>query len=138
MLLACTLFVGACSVAHTPDQPAPASYTPAAPVSAPQADYTFTDPAPVAVPTVTYPLAVISPGTYLIPSEVTPGKYVTEGAASCYWEIARENPDKYGSTIIKNGNANGHTTITIPAGAYSFQVMSVSYPSGSECSFTKR
>jgi len=87
-------------------------------------------PAP---PSVTYPVATFGDGTYLIGTEVTAGNYVSEGAATCYWEIDRQSPDKYGSTIIKNGNANGHTNITIPKGAYSIQVMS-----SDGCTFTKR
>lgn len=84
-------------------------------------------------PVVSYPLTTFGDGTYLIGTEVTAGNYVSEGAETCYWEIDRQSPDKYGSTIIKNGNANGHTNITIPAGAYSIQVTS-----SDGCTFTKR
>lgn len=100
---------------------------------------TYADPQVVTVaeapaePVVSYPLTTFGTGTYLVGSEVTPGRYVTEGGEHCYWEIQRENPNQYGSKIIENGNANGHTNITIPKGAYAIEISSIS-----GCTFTKR
>lgn len=112
-----------------------------APVSAPTASATYSGyvaTTPVEAPAATYPLTAFGSGTYLIGSEVTPGRYVTEGAPSCYWEVQRENADQYGSKIVENGNANGHTNITIPANAYAIEVMSVDFTGTGGCTFTKR
>jgi hypothetical protein len=134
--------VGACSAQTAPTAPAASPTAAAMPTSADYSGYvptTVTPAAPTYTPAApTYPLTAFGSGTYLVGSEVTPGRYVTEGAASCYWEVQRENADQYGSKIIENGNANGHTNITIPAKAYAIEVMSVTADGTDGCTFTKR
>lgn len=91
---------------------------------------------PVAVPVQAaatapaYPLNQITEGTYLVGSEVAPGQYVTEGASICYWEREKNTEGGF-QAIIANGNAQGHTTVTIKGGDKAFKV------TGS-CTFTKR
>lgn len=77
-----------------------------------------------------YPLNQITEGTYLVGSEVAPGQYVTEGASICYWEREKNTEGGF-QAIIANGNAQGHTTVTIKGGDKAFKV------TGS-CTFTKR
>lgn len=85
----------------------------------------------VSVPAApSYPLSTITAGTYLVGSEVTPGSYVTEGASFCYWSRLKDTSGGFGS-IIANGNAPGHTTVTIKSSDQAFQL------SGA-CTFTKR
>lgn len=127
--------VGACSAQAVPTAPTGPPTAAAMPTSASYSGYVPTTVTPAAP---TYPLTAFGNGTYLVGSEVTPGRYVTEGAPSCYWEVQRENADQYGSKIVENGNANGHTNITIPANAYAIEVMSVDFTGTGGCTFTKR
>ena len=132
--------VGACSAVAAPTAPSGSPTAAALPTSADYSGYVPTTLTPAAPTYVapTYPLVSFGSGTYLVGPEVAPGHYVTEGARSCYYEIQRENPDQYGSKIIENGNANGHTNLTIPAKAYAVEVMSVTADGTDGCKFTKR
>jgi hypothetical protein len=78
----------------------------------------------------TYPLASFGAGTYLVGSEVAPGNYVTEGADWCYWERAKNTDGGLGA-ILANGNAQGHTNVTVKSSDKAFKVTG-------NCTFTKR
>jgi hypothetical protein len=81
-------------------------------------------------PQPTYPLAQFGAGTYLVGSEVAPGNYVTEGADWCYWERAKNTDGGLGA-ILANGNAQGHTNVTVRSSDKAFKVTG-------NCTFTKR
>lgn len=114
------------------------SSIPSATTTTPAATYsstpTYAAPRPVAsvpvAPTVTYPLTTFGAGTYLVGSEVMPGQYVTEGASWCYWERDKNTEGDFGS-IIANGGAQGHTTVTIKSTDKAFKVVG-------NCTFSKR
>lgn len=110
---------------ETATRPATTTYSGGSTYSAPA----YVTPASVA-PTVTYPLTTFGAGTYLVSSEVMPGQYVTEGDSWCYWERARNTEGGLGS-IIANGSAAGHTTVTVKSSDNAFKVVG-------RCTFTKR
>lgn len=83
-----------------------------------------------AVPVVTYPLTTFGAGTYSVGTEVTPGQYVTDGTWYCYWERATDTDGSFRS-ILANGDAEGHTTVTINPEDKVFKV-------AGSCTFTKR
>lgn len=70
--------------------------------------------APAAPAQPVYPLASVTEGTYLVGSEITAGRWVTEGADYCYYARLR-NLDGTLGAIIANGNTAGHTTIQVSA-----------------------
>lgn len=67
-----------------------------------------------AAPTQGLGVGEISSGTYLVGSEIAPGRYVTEGADWCYFARLRNLEGGLGA-IIANGNPRGHTTISVNA-----------------------
>jgi hypothetical protein len=98
--------------------------TPVATAAAPAAPATVAPteaPAPVA-PAPAEPVGPATSiaeegGTYAVGVDLKPGTYHTAGSAglNCYWQRERAEPDKYGMTIIANGNSQGPVTVTIKA-----------------------
>jgi hypothetical protein len=120
-----TGFTGYNAPAYTaPEVPAqlPASAYYTAPVAAAPAEPTY-QAAEV------YPLTEVTSGTYLVGSEITAGRYVTEGASYCYFARLRDL-DGGLSSIIDNGNPRGHTTIKVGAKDVALEVKG-------NCSFRK-
>lgn len=114
------LSIGAAGApAPTTQASAPASSTYVAPEVPPQlpASAYYTEPTvpvvgPVTPAAPSYPLTTVTEGTYLVGSEITAGRWVTDGADYCYYARLR-NLDGTLSGIIANGNTSGHTTIAV-------------------------
>ena len=56
----------------------------------------------------------LSSGTYMVGSDIAPGTWHTDGGSRCYYERSR-NTEGTISSIIKNDNFTGPTTITVKA-----------------------
>lgn len=78
----------------------------------------------------TYPLTTFGEGTYLVGAQIAPGQYVTDGTWYCYWERETDTDGSFKS-IIANGSAEGHATVTIDPADKAFKV-------AGSCTFTKR
>ena|SRR5262252_5077851 len=91
-------------------------------VSVPGPTKTITAPAPkpktvTVTPPAPQAAASVSDGTYLVPSEVKPGLYKTDGVGNpdmggCYWERDKDLSGGIDS-IADNDNITGPTTIQI-------------------------
>lgn len=65
-------------------------------------------------------LTKITPGTFIVKTDIAPGTYRSKGGSSCYWARLRSFGGGL-SAIIANGNATGAAVVTIAAGDKGFK-----------------
>jgi hypothetical protein len=76
-------------------------------------------------PTTAAPVVIPGDGTYIVGTDIKPGRYKTTGPADssfpdCYWERDRNLDGGLGS-IIANDNTQGQTTVQIRSGDAAFK-----------------
>jgi hypothetical protein len=70
------------------------------------------------------PKRSFSDGTYLVPEDIRPGLYQTDGhgdGTGCYWETDRNLSGDF-NAIVSNDNIDGPTTIQLGSNVRAFKV----------------